>query len=35
MIPELGAWQEWHSEIHKSIVQLGIDKCRPPWDKDW
>jgi hypothetical protein len=26
---------EWHSEIRKSIVQLGIDKYRPPWVKDW
>src|SRR5271157_601594 len=30
-----GDSHEWHSEIHKSIVQLGIDKCRPLWDKDW
>src|SRR5271157_754562 len=28
-------WHEWHSEIHKLIVELGIDKCRSPWDKDW
>ena len=28
---------EWHSEIHKLLLKLGIDRCRPPWVKvkDW
>src|SRR5271157_807686 len=35
MTTGIGSRIEWHSEIHKLIVQLGIDKCRSPWDKDW
>ncbi len=30
-----GVRNEWHSEIRKSIAQLGIDRYRPPWVKDW
>ena len=26
---------EWHSEIRKSIAQLGIDRYQPPRVKDW
>jgi DNA phosphorothioation-associated putative methyltransferase len=26
---------EWHSEIHKLLVELGIDRCRPPLVKNW
>src|ERR1700728_2892194 len=26
---------EWHQDIRKSLVEPGIDKNRPPWDKDW
>ena len=28
---------EWHSEIYKLLLKLGIDRCRPPWVKvkDW
>src|SRR5512135_3031053 len=28
-------YNEWHSDFRKSTLQLGIDKCRPPWDKNW
>jgi transposase len=30
-----GVSLEWHSEFRKSIEQPGIDKSRPPWEKDW
>src|SRR5208283_4192414 len=30
-----GVRHEWHSEIRKLPVELGIDRCRPPWVKDW
>jgi serine/threonine protein kinase len=30
-----GVRHEWHSEVGKSRLRLGIDKYRPPWDKDW
>src|SRR5271157_1868835 len=32
-----GMWIEWHSEIYKLLLKLGIDRCRPPWVKvkDW
>ena len=30
-----GVRNEWHSEIRKSIAQLGIHRYRPPWVKDW
>ena len=32
---ENGLWEEWHSEIHKLLVELGIDRCRPPLVKNW
>jgi hypothetical protein len=28
-------WAEWHARFRNPILQDGIDKCRPPWDKDW
>src|SRR5271157_2519664 len=34
---EIGSSNEWHSEIYKLLLKLGIDRCRPPWVKvkDW
>jgi len=26
---------EWHSELRNWILGPGIDKSRPPWEKDW
>ena len=33
----IGHCDEWHSEIYKLLLKLGIDRCRPPWVKvkDW
>src|SRR5271166_3763830 len=30
---ESGIREEWHSEIYKLLLKLGIDRCRPPWVK--
>jgi 2-haloacid dehalogenase len=34
-LKQMGFRLEWHSEIHKLLLELGIDRCRPPWVKDW
>ncbi len=30
-----GVRNEWHSEIHKLLLELGIDRCRPSLVKNW
>jgi hypothetical protein len=31
----MGVWNEWHEVSRNRNQQTGIDKSRPPWDKDW